>query len=69
MAGVAYTLGESGQDGYKAGDWSCDGGTQDGSSITLGLDETVVCTVVNDDKAPKLTLVKKVSGGSGATST
>jgi hypothetical protein len=66
MAGVEYTLGESGPAGYAAGDWSCDGGTLTGSSITLGLDENVVCTVVNDDKAPKLTLVKKVSGGSGA---
>jgi uncharacterized repeat protein (TIGR01451 family)/LPXTG-motif cell wall-anchored protein len=60
MANVAYALGESaGPDGYSAGDWSCDGGTQDGASITLGLEDDVTCTIINDDLPSSITVVKE----------
>lgn len=43
-----YALSEStGPVNYSAGAWSCDGGVQDGSSVTLGLDESATCTMVN----------------------
>ena len=60
----AYSLSESGgPQGYASSDWVCDGGTQDGSSITLGLGESAYCAITNDDIAPKLTVTKIVSGG------
>jgi hypothetical protein len=37
------------------------------TSVTLGLDEDVTCTFVNDDKAPSLTLVKEVTNDNGGT--
>jgi hypothetical protein len=42
---------ESGPADYTPGSWSCDGGTQDGSTITLGLNDHVTCTINNDDIA------------------
>lgn len=56
-----YTLGETGPAGYTAGAWSCQGGTQNGNTITLELGENATCTINNDDTAPSLTLVKNVS--------
>jgi len=67
IAGVTYTLGESGPDGYSAGDWSCDGGTQNGAEITLGLDDDVTCTIVNNDIAPSITLIKEVINDDGGS--
>jgi hypothetical protein len=43
------------------------GGTQNGNMITLGLGESATCTITNDDKAAKLTLVKTVSNDNGGT--
>ncbi len=44
----AYALTESpGADGYIASDWVCTGGTQSGSSVTIGANDTVVCTITN----------------------
>jgi hypothetical protein len=76
--GYTYTLSESSDvTGYSAGDWSCsDGGgpegpapefVQAGDQITLGLAENVVCTIVNDDAAAHLTLVKTVTNDNGGT--
>ena len=50
--GVSYALSESGPSGYTASAWSCDGGSQNGSSITLEAGDHVTCTITNDDVAP-----------------
>ena len=64
-----YTLSEStGPAGYTASSWSCvknSAAPVIGSSITIGLGDTVTCTITNDDVAPKLTLVKSVDVGDG----
>ncbi len=63
-----YALAESaGPSGYAAGTWSCDGGSLDGSNLTLALDESATCTVTNDDVAPKLHLRKTVVNDDGGT--
>ena len=59
-----YTLSETNVTGYTAGDWNCVGGTQNGSDITLALGESATCTIINNDNAPSLTLVKQVVNGS-----
>jgi uncharacterized repeat protein (TIGR01451 family) len=61
-----YTVSESGgpAGGYHAtfgGDCNSQG------SVTLGVGETKVCTIVNDDVAPSLTLVKEVNKTHGGT--
>src|SRR3990172_3209382 len=56
-----YVLSESaGPAGYTASAWSCTGGTQSGSSITLANGESATCTITNTDNKPTLTLVKTV---------
>lgn len=64
-AGRIYNLWESGPSGYAIGSWSCNGGSLNGTRITLGLDEDVTCTITNDDIAPTLTLVKTVVNDNG----
>ncbi len=66
-ANEAYALSESGPSGYTQGAWVCNGGDQDGNSVTLGLDEDVTCTVTNDDDAPTITLIKDVINNNGGT--
>jgi hypothetical protein len=66
-AGVAYALSETGPGGYTAGAWSCVGGSQVGSSITLALNTQVTCTINNNDIAPQLKLVKTVTNNDGGT--
>ncbi|WP_433676300.1 hypothetical protein [Microbacterium gorillae] len=61
-----YTLGESGGPaGYAAGAWDCGNANLTGDVLTLGLGESVTCTIVNDDIAPRLTLVKEVVNDDG----
>lgn len=62
-----YSLSESaGPAGYAAGQWSCTGtGTQNGTEITLGLGQSATCTIVNNDVAPKLTVIKHVINDNG----
>ncbi|WP_456284871.1 hypothetical protein [Microbacterium sp. JZ101] len=60
-----YSLAETGPGGYAAGEWSCEGGALDGSTLTLDVGEDAVCTIVNDDIAPRLTLVKEVVNDDG----
>jgi len=63
-----YTLSESGTvNGYSAGDWSCTNNitVNENNQITLGLGESTVCTIVNDDIAPSLQLVKVVENDFG----
>ena len=68
-----YVLSEDGPDGYTALDWSClDDGTAvpvEDSTVTIGLAQTIECTIVNDDDAPVLTLVKRVINDEGGTAT
>ncbi|UOW01671.1 LPXTG cell wall anchor domain-containing protein [Agrococcus sp. SCSIO52902] len=66
LAGT-YELSETGPGGYAAGDWSCDGGTLDGATLTLEVGDDVRCTIVNDDIAPRLTLVKELVLDDGGT--
>jgi hypothetical protein len=65
-----YALSEStGPAGYSASLWSCIGVVNVGSNITLGLGQSAVCTITNDDIAPTLTLVKTVTNTHGGTAT
>ncbi len=62
-----YTLSESnGPAGYTAGSWQCTGGTfTPPDQLTLALGQTASCTIVNNDQAPGLTLVKNVTNNNG----
>ena len=60
-----YTLSEDGPDGYTAGAWQCTGVAAQGDQLTLGLGQSAVCTIINDDIAPSLTLVKDVTNDDG----
>lgn len=62
-----FALSETSPAGYSASDWVCVGGTQDGSNITLGINEEATCTITNDDIQPKLTLIKVVENNYGGT--
>jgi uncharacterized repeat protein (TIGR01451 family) len=46
-----WTLSETQQTGYTAGNWVCDGGTQSANQITVGIGGTATCTITNDDIA------------------
>jgi len=63
-AGVPYTLAEADVAGYSEGSWSCipdvGGGAFDSGSVTLPPNQAVTCTIVNNDIAPSLTIVKQV---------
>nr|WP_255595481.1 hypothetical protein [Lysobacter sp. BMK333-48F3] len=67
-AGV-YTLTEASVAGYTAGSWSCTAGTLSGNSLTLANGVSATCTIVNDDQAATLTLVKTVTNDNGGTAT
>ncbi|MGI6423584.1 MAG: choice-of-anchor K domain-containing protein [Candidatus Dojkabacteria bacterium] len=63
-----YILSESGDvAGYNASDWSCTNGVvvDDNNGITIGIGQSTVCTIVNDDIAPSLQLVKVVNNNFG----
>ena len=60
-----YTLSETGPTGYTPSAWSCVGGTQNGSDITLTEGQSAICTITNDDIAPQLTLIKQVANDNG----
>jgi len=66
-----YALSETtGPSGYAASNWVCTGtGSQNGNSISLGLAQSAVCTITNDDISPTLTLVKTVNNSNGGTLT
>ncbi|MBT8054868.1 MAG: hypothetical protein KJN69_13330 [Gammaproteobacteria bacterium] len=55
-----YGMAESGPGGYDASAWTCVGGAQDGSNITLALGESAICTITNDDIAPTLKVLKTI---------
>lgn len=65
-----YTLEELDVDGYAEGTWSCSAGTMgstsfDTGTVTLAFGEQAVCTIVNNDIAPTLTLTKTVTNDNG----
>ena len=62
-----YTLSESGPTGYSASSWVCTGIQNSGTSITLGLGQSATCTIINDDIAPQLTVIKHVINDSDGT--
>jgi len=70
----SYSLTELDVDGYAEGSWSCTVGTVDddsfdGGQVTLDFGEQTVCTIVNDDIAPTLTLTKNLVNDNGGVST
>jgi len=67
-AGI-YTLSEVGPSGYSPSGWVCEGGSQEGDTITLSLGQSATCTITNDDIAPTLTLIKTVVINDGGTAT
>src|SRR6266545_4193227 len=67
-AGAAYALAESGgPSGYTAGNWSCNGGSQNGASITLAAGQSATCTINNNDQAAHLIVIKHVDNNDGGT--
>ena len=66
-----YALSESGgPTGYTASAWSCvknNAAPVIGSNITLGLGDSAVCTITNNDNKPSLTLDKIVVNDNGGT--
>lgn len=66
-AGVGYVLSESAVGGYDAGSWSCSAGSLDGSTISLGLDQHVTCSITNDDQVAHLIVKKHVINNNGGS--
>ncbi len=65
-----YSLSESaGPVGYSASSWTCVGGSQVGSDVTLSLGQSATCSITNNDIAPSLTLTKTVINDNGGTAT
>lgn len=62
-----WALSETSPAGYSASAWSCVGGTQDGSNITVGIGGEATCTITNNDIQPKLTVIKHVINDDGGT--
>ena len=64
-----YTLSESGPDGYSAGAWTCsnDVTVNGDNQITLGLGQTTVCSITNNDD-PGYIIVKKITNPADDTS-
>jgi hypothetical protein len=65
FANHGYDLSETSLPGYTAGSWTCNGGTLNGSTITLAEGENVTCTITNNDIAPQLRIVKTVVNDDG----
>jgi uncharacterized repeat protein (TIGR01451 family) len=59
-----YTLSETTVPGYAASNWSCTGGSVNGSIVTVTDSANVVCVVTNDDRPVDLQLTKSDGGAS-----
>ena len=58
----------AGPPGYAARAWTCTGATSfTDTTVTVALDQTVVCTINNDDIAATLSLDKVVTNNNGGT--
>src|SRR5204863_204546 len=64
-ANLLYTATETSDPGYAASAWGGDCAAN--GTITLAPGDNKTCTITNDDKAPKLTLVKTVINNNGGT--
>src|SRR5204863_79483 len=62
---VRYMATETSDPGYTASAWGGDCAAD--GTITMALGDNKTCTISNDDKAPKLTLVKTVINDNGGT--
>ena len=62
-----WALSETSVAGYTASAWSCVGGTQSGSNITVGIGGEATCTITNNDIPPKLIVIKHVISDNGGT--
>jgi len=63
-----YALSESGgPSGYAASSWSCVGGSQSGSSVTIAANQNVTCTITNDDQPGTLEIKKIVVNDNGGS--
>ncbi len=62
-----FALSETSPAGYLASDWVCVGGTQNGSNITVGLNQSATCTITNTYDSPTLTVTKTVTNDNGGT--
>ena len=74
VAAGSYTLAENDVAGYSEGSWSCTGGTAspttfNAGSVTVANGATVVCTIINNDDAGSLQIVKKVTNDNGGGAT
>ncbi|MEF3692130.1 MAG: hypothetical protein V3574_03705, partial [Candidatus Moraniibacteriota bacterium] len=61
----SYNLSENDIAGYTEGAWDCGAVGAGGISTAVNLapGENKICTIVNDDIAPTVTLIKEVTGG------
>src|SRR4051812_45028857 len=64
-----FALSETNLPGYTASAWVCQGGTQTGSNVMLGLGQEATCTTTIDDHAPNLHLLMVVVNDNGGTKT
>jgi uncharacterized repeat protein (TIGR01451 family) len=65
-----YALSETGPGApaWAASAWTCTGGSQSGSNVTVALGQKVTCEITNTAQKPHLTLIKHVdNGNTGAT--
>lgn len=60
-------LNAGGPAGYTEGTWSCVGGDQEGSAVSIALGDTVVCTIVNTAQKPAWEILKTSDPVDGAT--
>jgi hypothetical protein len=62
---ATYTLSENDLPGYLEGSWDCGSVSADGRStdLTFASGQDVTCSITNNDIAPKLKMVKEISGG------
>jgi len=64
-----FVLSESGPAGYTPTDWSCNGGSLSGSTLTISAGQNVTCTITNKyQSSTTITLRKRVVNDSGGSS-
>ena len=66
-----YVLSESGPANWTGSEWSCGGGSYNSQNdtVSVGIGESVTCTITNRPVQPQLTLVKQLILGEGANET
>jgi len=61
-----WALSETSVYGYTASAWSCVGGTQSGSNITVGIGGEATCTITNNDNPGKIVVIKNAKPTNGS---